>query len=340
MLQHRLGWCWAVLVLGLMHSPIASSHQLLPGYLELEQQTSGLYSVLWKVPLQQGRLLPIAPRFPSSCHLQGDLESVIESSAWIYRATLRCTSGLEGQTIAIDGLGAAGNDVLVRYKWIGHASPRTILLNGEQPSAYLGSAGADGHSGWVFYLRLGVQHILSGVDHLLFLVGLLLLAQGRWALLKTVTAFTIAHSLTLGSATVGWAGPWVGPVNVETAIALSILILGVEVARKWAGKDSFTIRYPWLVAFGFGLVHGLAFASDLAELNLPIGEMIVAVLLFNLGVEIGQVGFIVLVLGLVLPLRTRSLPTWFRRIPGYAVGVAGAFWTFERTTALFLYGGG
>ena len=339
-LQCRVKWRWVVLILGLMYSPIVSSHQLLPGYLELDQQAQGFYSVVWKVPLQQGRLLPITPRFPKSCHLQGDLESVARPSAWIFRASLRCPSGLEGQVLAIDGLGATGREVLMRYKWLGHTSPRTVLLNGGQPSTVLGDADSRGGSGLTFYLWLGVQHILSGIDHLLFLIGLLLLVRGQWALLKTVTAFTIAHSLTLAMASFDWAGPWLNSVNVEIAIALSILILGVEVARTWTGKGSFTIRLPWIVAFGFGLIHGLAFASELADFDLPLREMIVAVLLFNGGIEIGQVAFIILVLGLVLLLKRQRLPTWLKRIPGYAVGVAGAFWTFERTTALIIYGGG
>jgi hydrogenase/urease accessory protein HupE len=187
----------------------------------------------------------------------------------------------------------------------------------------------------VSYLRLGVQHIVLGVDHLLFVLGLLLIVSDRWMLAKTVTAFTVAHSITLAIATLGWASAPVVPLNA--AIALSILFLGPEIVRTWRGESSFTIRHPWVVAFAFGLLHGFGFASGLTAMGLPRAEIPLALLLFNLGVELGQLAFVALVLLLARSFRTLEIrwPRWIEALPAYAVGGLGAFWTMQRTIALF-----
>jgi len=184
------------------------------------------------------------------------------------------------------------------------------------------------------YLRQGIEHILQGVDHLLFILGLLLIVSDRWMLIKTITAFTVAHSITLAIATLGYASAPVLPLNA--AIALSILFLGPEIVRRWRGETSFTIRHPWVVAFAFGLLHGFGFASGLAVMGLPKADIPIALLLFNVGVEIGLLFFVILILLLERSFKILEIrwPRPVQALPAYAVGSLGAFWTIQRTLVL------
>jgi hydrogenase/urease accessory protein HupE len=197
----------------------------------------------------------------------------------------------------------------------------------------LRSSGDARRGAWA-YLYLGIEHILLGVDHLLFVLGLLLIVRDRWMLVKTVTAFTIAHSITLAVAAFGSAT--VPAAALNAAIALSILFLGPEIVRRWRGETSFTIRHPWVVAFAFGLLHGFGFASGLAQLGLPKGEIPLALLLFNVGVELGQLAFVLLIVLLERAFRQLQihLPIIVQRLPGYVVGALGAFWTIQRVAIL------
>jgi HupE / UreJ protein len=184
------------------------------------------------------------------------------------------------------------------------------------------------------FLKLGVEHIWLGVDHLLFVFGLLLLVQSRWMLLKTITAFTVAHSITLALATFGYVS--LPALLLNAAIALSILILGVEVVRSGSGRTSMTVLHPWIVAFAFGLLHGFGFASGLSALGLPSAGIPLALVMFNLGVEIGQVSFVSLILILARSFRQLEIrwPRWVQVLPGYTVGSLGAFWTIQRAAML------
>jgi len=184
------------------------------------------------------------------------------------------------------------------------------------------------------YLVEGIRHILLGVDHLLFVLGLLLIVANRWMLLKTITSFTIAHSITLAIATLGHASAPVPPLNA--AIALSILFLGPEIVRRWRGQTSFTIRHPWVVAFAFGLLHGFGFASGLTKMGLPQSEIPLALLLFNVGVEIGQIFFVLIILLLERSFRILEIrwPRWAEAMPAYTVGSLGAFWTIQRVAIM------
>jgi len=316
------------------HSQDAVAHEMLPGYLELKQVSSGTYDVLWKLPVKQGNRLPLAPRFPEGCDLRGDLKSEIQQDAWTYRGTLRCDPSLEGQQLSIDGLAGVGTDVLVRYLPSDQDSLQTALLTSDAPAMMIRQSVDEAASGILFYLWFGIEHILGGWDHLLFVLGLLLIVRDRWLLLKTITAFTVAHSLTLLVATFRLADIPSG--LVESVVALSILFLGPEIVRRWRGETSFTIRFPWVVAFGFGLLHGLAFAGDLAEMGLPRQELVWALLLFNLGVEIGQLAFVAAVLGLWWMARSLRIPLWLEQFPGYVIGTTGAFWTIERVSAFLI----
>jgi hypothetical protein len=319
--------CLATLLL--VAAPLAA-HELQPGFLELRETSPGQVDVLWKLPSlgSSDARMPLVPVFPESCRQLGEARSDRAGTAWIFTARLECKSGLAGQTLAIEGLRAFVTDVLVRVQ---HAdgSVETHVLKPVQPSVTLRSAG-DTRRGVGAYLYLGIEHILLGVDHLLFVLGLLLIVRDRWMLVKTVTAFTVAHSITLAIATFGIAQ--VAPAPLNAAIALSILFLGPEIVRRWRGQTSFTIRNPWVVAFAFGLLHGFGFASGLAQLGLPKGEIPLALLLFNVGVEIGQLAFVLLILLLERAFRLLQIhwPRLVERLPGYLVGTLGAFWTIQR----------
>jgi hydrogenase/urease accessory protein HupE len=184
------------------------------------------------------------------------------------------------------------------------------------------------------YLGLGIQHILLGMDHLLFVLGLLLIVRGWRRLVKTITAFTLAHSITLALATLGYASVPIPPLNA--AIALSILFLGPEILRAWRGETSFTIRHPWVVAFAFGLLHGFGFASGLVELGLPRSEIPWALLMFNIGVELGQLAFVLMALAVARAIRELEfrVPRAVELTPAYVVGAFGAYWTIDRVLVM------
>lgn len=184
------------------------------------------------------------------------------------------------------------------------------------------------------YTLLGVEHILFGIDHLLFVVGLLLIVRGPWMMLKTITAFTLAHSLTLALATLGFVN--VPPAPVEACIALSIVLVAAEGLRKTA--HGATVRRPWGVAFAFGLLHGFGFAGALSGLGLPSSEIPLALLFFNIGVEIGQIAFVAALLGMFHLVRRRivALPRWTEAVPGYAIGSIAMLWFFERFAVMLV----
>jgi hydrogenase/urease accessory protein HupE len=309
----------------------AYAHESRPGYLELREVADGRYEVLWKQPAVGDMVLQLSPVFPDTCTVTG-AERQLLPGAMSTRLTLSCPGGLAGKTIRIAGLEDTITTVLMRVHHL-NGSEETHLVHPTAPFVTIqGTAGWGGRAR--SYLQLGVEHILLGVDHLLFVLGLLLIIKDRWMLLKTVSAFTVAHSMTLAVATLGYASVPGPPLNA--AIALSILFLGPEIVRSWRGQTSFTIRQPWVVAFAFGLLHGFGFASGLAATGLPRGEIPLALLLFNVGVEVGQLGFVCLVLLLERSFRQLAIhwPIWVARAPGYLVGSLGAFWTIQRAAML------
>jgi hydrogenase/urease accessory protein HupE len=241
-------------------------------------------------------------------------------------------NGLAGKRFDFPGLQLTITDVLVRAEMLDGRNWTTIV-HPSQPwvevvpsQSWLGVVGT--------YVIQGIRHILFGADHMLFVLGLLLIVKNRSMLLKTVTAFTVAHSITLAIATLGYAEIPILPLNA--AIALSILFLGPEIVRSWRGETSFTIRHPWLVAFVFGLLHGFGFASALTNAGLPRNELPLALVNFNIGVELGQLGFIGLILALERSFRILEVrwPRWAEALPGYAIGSLGAFWTVQRVALL------
>jgi len=320
-------WWRLAPVLALFIAAPAYAHESRPGYLELREVSDGRYEVLWKQPAVGDLVLQLSPVFPDSCTVT-HLDRRLVPGAMSTRLTLSCPSGLAGNSIRITGLEDTTTSVLVRVYHL-DGSEETHLVHPTAPFVTIRGA-----AGWTqrarSYLQLGIEHILLGLDHLLFVLGLLLIIKDRWMLLKTVTAFTVAHSITLAVATLGYAKVPGPPLNA--AIALSILFLGPEIVRSWRGQTSLTIRQPWVVAFAFGLLHGFGFASGLTATGLPRGEIPLALLLFNVGVEIGQLGFVCLVLLLERSFRQLEIqwPSWIAHAPGYLVGSFGAFWTIER----------
>jgi hydrogenase/urease accessory protein HupE len=318
--------------LGLLLADAAHAHEARPGFLELRETGAETWSFLWKKPIGGEVEVQIAPVVPEGCRLATPDRQQVTPGAVIVRGTLSCPGGLAGKTIAIAGLQATITDVLVR---VHHADGRleSHLLRPVSPSVALGAvtSGLERARG---YLQLGMQHILLGADHLLFVLGLLLIVTDQWMLVKTVSSFTLAHSITLAIATLGYASAPLPPLNA--AIALSILFLGPEVVRRWRGETSLTIRHPWVVAFAFGLLHGFGFASGLTAMGLPRAEIPLALLLFNAGVELGQVAFVLLVVSLERAFRVLEVrwPLVVERLPGYAVGTLGAYWTIQRTLML------
>ncbi len=312
----------------------ASAHEARPAYLEIKEIAPGQFSVLWRTPVLSGMRLPIALELPDDIKnlRQPDVEELADSLVerrWIDAGP----GGLAGKRIEFPGLQFTITDVLVRVEFL-DGRKLTTIVRPSQPwleiaasQTWVGVAGT--------YILQGIRHILFGADHMLFVLGLLLIVKDRWMLLKTVTAFTVAHSITLAIATLGYAEIPVLPLNA--AIALSILFLGPEIVRSWRGETSFTIRHPWVVAFAFGLLHGFGFASALTSAGLPRHELPLALVTFNVGVELGQLGFIALILALERSFRILEVrwPRWVQAVPGYTVGSLGAFWTIQRVAMLF-----
>jgi hydrogenase/urease accessory protein HupE len=314
----------------------AAAHEVRPGYLELDEIGANLFDMTWKVPALGAFHLAMEPQFPDFCRFAGEPLLMQSERIFVERARLRCERGLRDGIITIRGLDATVTDVLLRIAFADGTS-ETALLSARNPSFTVATKPSVLLLLWS-YLQLGIEHILLGADHLLFVLGLLLLVKNRWALLKTVTAFTAAHSVTLAIATFGYASLPVPPLNA--AIALSIFFLGPEIIRSYQGETSLTIRRPWVVAFAFGLLHGFGFASGLKSMGLPQTELPLALLCFNVGVELGQLGFIALVLLLERAFRVLQFrwPRAVELLPAYVVGSLGAFWTIDRVAVLL--GGG
>jgi hypothetical protein len=312
----------------------ALAHEARPGYLEIKETAPGRYDVLWRTPVLSGMRLPVALQMPSAVrNLREPTVQELTDSLLERRSVDAGPTGLAGRRIEFPGLQATITDVLVRIETL-DGRKSTVIVHPSQP--WVEIAAAQGRAALLgTYVLQGIRHIAFGADHLLFVLGLLLIVRDRWSLIKTITAFTIAHSITLGIATFGWAEAPLLPLNA--AIALSIFFLGPEIVRSWRGQTSFTIEHPWVVAFVFGLIHGFGFASALTSAGLPRADLPLALLGFNVGVEVGQLAFVFLVLLLERSFRVLEIrwPRWVSALPGYAVGTLGAFWLIQRTAILF-----
>ncbi len=310
------------------------AHEARPAYLQVKETATGQYSLLWRTPMLSGMRLPVTLQLPGDVRnlnepTTQELADSVLTRYWIEAGP----SGLAGKRIEFPGLQGTITDVLVRVEMLDGRSWTTIV-HPSQPWVEITAAQTRLQVMETFVIQ-GIRHILFGADHMLFVLGLLLIVKDRWMLLKTITAFTVAHSITLAIATLGYAEAPVLPLNA--AIALSILFLGPEIVRSWRGETSFTIRHPWVVAFAFGLLHGFGFASALTSAGLPKAELPIALLSFNVGVEIGQLSFVALILLLERAFRILEVrwPRWAEALPGYTVGSLGAFWTVQRLAIMF-----
>jgi hydrogenase/urease accessory protein HupE len=308
----------------------AAAHEARPAYMEVTEIAPHRYQIVWRTPLLSGMRLPVALRF--SENVRNVTEPVLRelSDSLIERRLIESDNELTGTRIEIVGLQATITDVLVRVQMLDgtysttlvHPSKPWIEIETSRSSFEVASA----------YLMHGIEHILFGYDHLLFVLALILIVRNTRMLLLTVTAFTVAHSVTLSLATLGVVhvpGP-----PVEATIALSILLLACEIIRAGRGQASMTAKWPWLVAFSFGLLHGFGFASALTEIGLPQGDIPLALFAFNVGVETGQLMFIAVVLGALRCTKWLKLPVFVERrarpAATYAIGVMAAYWFIER----------
>jgi hypothetical protein len=316
----------------------AAPHALQPGFLDLKTLGGDVWRVYWKVPTAGAGALPIVARLPASCTPRRPEGLRFDGAAFVAEWAATCPDGIEGGEIRIEGLERTETDVLVRYELVaGKAESQrlTAATPGFTVPAPQGRLGVVST-----YLALGVDHILRGVDHLMFVFALILLIRDRRRLVWAVTAFTVAHSLSLAAAALGWIVVPAPPV--EAVVALSIMFLAAELLRSEGESPGLTERYPWVVAFAFGLLHGLGFARALLEVGLPEGEVPLALLAFNLGVEAGQLMFIALVLvvggllGRLYPLMVAGVTRPGGRGLGavsYGMGGIAAVWFVGRVAA-------
>ncbi|MFO0795200.1 MAG: HupE/UreJ family protein [Candidatus Brocadiaceae bacterium] len=308
----------------------AFGHEMRPAYLELREEKPGEFSVLWKTPMLGEARLALVPEFSGDAKVVTPVTTRTIPGAAIQQWMLRAPA-LRGQTLRIRGLEGTMTDTLVRIEFAGSASWMQRLTP-HQPSAKIPDRESSLAMAGV-YLKLGVEHILTGVDHLLFVLALLIITRGGWKLMKTVTAFTIAHSITLAAATLGFVHVPQRPI--EAVIALSIVFVAAEIVHGLQGREGVTARAPWIVAFTFGLLHGFGFAGALGEVGLPQGHIPLALLFFNAGVEAGQLLFVAVVLSLIaLAQRMKlSAPRWAQLVPPYAIGSVAMFWVIQRIAA-------
>ncbi len=309
----------------------AFAHELQPSSLELRQLTPERYEVIWRAPIYYKKPHPAKLQLPEHWQTVGKPTIKQLPDSALHRRVVSVPNGaIDGGVIHFLGLESTITDVFARFLWLDGSQTRAIARP-SQPWVQIVGQQSAWQVAWE-YTVLGVDHILSGFDHLTFVLALLLIVSGARRLLITVTSFTLAHSITLAAATLGVM--WVPGPPVEATIALSILFLASELVKVNRGQSSLTARYPWIVAFVFGLLHGFGFAGALSDVGLPQNEVPLALLMFNVGVELGQILFVTAILALVFVLqRVRThWPAWSRQVPAYGIGGMAAFWFIERVS--------
>lgn len=325
----RLGWA-ALLWLALFPTS-AHADELRPAYVELTEQAAGQWSLLWKASAnsrlgQTGSII-----LPENCVAQGEPSRQFSGGNILTSRTLACDGRLEGQRIGLKALELSTTDALVRVAPL-QSDMQTLRLTPDAPVTLIAKPSVISNVA-ATYTIIGIEHILLGFDHLLFVLALVLLLKGGWLVAKTVTAFTIAHSITLVGSTLGYLSLPSQPV--EAVIALSIVFLAVEIVKARSGDIRLSERFPWIVAFLFGLLHGFGFAGALAEIGLPQGDVPMALLTFNLGVEIGQL--VIVAVGLaILALIRKFQGQWLqpaKTATAYGIGIIATYWFVERMIA-------
>ena len=325
--------CLALILLALAPPRAAVAHPLAPALLELRELGGGRVAVTWKTSLLTAPGANVAPVLPAHCRAEGAAKATEDGDSVTRTWTVQCdTAGLIGERVGFTGLDYTRTDALVRVTLadgrlirgvVRAATPLLTIPARERRLDVLRLYGAN-----------GIEHIFTGIDHLLLVAGLVLLARGRRQLIETVAAFTVGHSLTLSLAALDLVRFPSRPI--ELLVALSVFLLAVELAREPADPRSLLRRRLWVTALAFGLLHGLGLAAALREIGPPPGDVVLALLAFNVGIEIGQIGVVALLLGAVAALRALRIawPAWLQRVPLYTMGSLAAFWCFERAAAL------
>ena len=330
--MNRLAALLFCLMQALLATP-SNAHEMRPAFLDIRESAADEFTVVWKVPAQGDRRLSLYARLPDACKAKAEPVQSIAAAAYFERWTATCPGGLKGKEIVIDGLRSTLTDVLVRIAYrdgstqIARLTPEvpTLVVAGSQTLIEVAKT----------YFLLGVDHILTGFDHLLFVLALILLIHDRWMLVKTITAFTVAHSITLAGAALGYLSLPQQPV--EASIALSIAFVASELAKIQPGERRTSENYPWIVAFAFGLLHGFGFAGALKEIGLPQTDIPMALLTFNLGVEAGQLLFVAVVLiafrAVTALFSVPIVPT--RMAATYMIGTISTFWLLTRVSSFW-----
>lgn len=320
------------LLVFLFNITIVKGHEIRPAYLQIVQVTENAYEVFWKVPSMGDAVPKIQPVFPSSFVIENLKTPNQIPGSVIYYFRISSEESLQGKELFIKGLDKTLIDVLVTVNYL-NGEKATLLLQADMDSSLI--PGQTSALDVVkTYTILGIEHILLGIDHLLFVLALIMITKGKWKILKTITAFTIAHSITLTLAALGYVNFPGAPV--EAVIALSIIFLALEILKNLKGEQTLTSKKPWIVAFSFGLLHGFGFAGALSEIGLPQQEIPLALAFFNIGVELGQLIFVVFVLGLIKLLSLyKNWPVYSKKIPAYAIGSLAAFWMIQRVVAFW-----
>lgn len=319
---------WSLLALLLLVGPAALAHEVRPAYLAIEEVSDGLHRVTWKQPILGDRRLPLEPVLPEHCQVLNEGLPEHTGAALIIRWDVRCD--LSHGTIRIEGLSRTLTDVMVRITPL-EGDQLSRMLKPDSPAFNL----SDPAPPVAAYLFFGVEHLLFGIDHILFVIGLVLFIRDRWMLLKTITAFTIAHSITLALSVLDLVRLPQGPV--EAVIALSILFLARELMLPADQRSALMRIRPWLMAFTFGLLHGFGFAGALADIGLPRDDLALSLFLFNVGIELGQLLVIGIMLGTAWLVRRLNLlrsAVWQQAFT-VLMGVAAAYWTIDRTWVVF-----
>ncbi|MGR3616932.1 MAG: HupE/UreJ family protein [Paracoccaceae bacterium] len=314
----------------------AQAHALDPGYLEIRPDPAGQWRITWRIPQIKGSPMAIEAVLPEGCEPRRPPPAQFDGNAFVTGWLASCEKGMTASPVLIEGLEKTQTDVLIRFVPEPGASATSIRVTADAPSAILPAV----PSGWMVltsYFTLGLDHIAGGVDHLLFVLALLLLVPSLRQLILAITSFTVAHSITLAASTMGWISLPMPPV--EAVIALSIVFLASEIIKRDPQSPRFSERNPWIVAFVFGLLHGMGFASALREIGVPEGDIALALLAFNLGVEAGQLLFVAVVVAIgacltvIVPKaveRFRQPHSMTNALVAYGIGSVAAFWTIER----------
>ena len=320
------------LLLFLLFTVHSQSDEIRPAYLEVKESQENIFSLLLKVPAKENKKLNIQAILPKSCTNITPVSTNLVNRAYLERWSVKCENGLVGGSLSLKGLKRTNTDLLLRLEF-NNGTSQSVMLTPAKTS-YLIPREASSIQVVKTYTWLGITHILLGFDHLLFVFALLLIVKSMRRLLWTITAFTLAHSITMAGATLGFIH--IPQQPVEAMIALSILFLAMEIIHEKQGRVGLTSRYPWLIAFIFGLLHGFGFAGALAEIGLPQQAITLALIFFNIGVELGQLMFVAMVVLVGLLLQRLKHPNLLQRVETvvvYAIGTLSSFWVFERLSS-------